>query len=102
VAQPTEVRDEMRLTSAEHTLTPLLLLPLLMVWMVLRIVRRALAPIPPRAVQAWGNKEENLRRLARERPDFLGRIEAGVPSRHHRPPAPRQHWPRAFFTNRGL
>lgn len=31
----------------------------------------------PEAVQAWGNKVENLRRLARELPDLLDRIEAG-------------------------
>ncbi|MCG6939971.1 MAG: two-component sensor histidine kinase, partial [Thiohalocapsa sp.] len=45
VAQPTEVRDEIGLTAARHTLAPLLLLPLLMVWMIVRIVRRELAPV---------------------------------------------------------
>jgi hypothetical protein len=45
VAQPTEIRNEIGLTAAEHTLAPLLLLPLMLVWMVLRIVRRELAPV---------------------------------------------------------
>lgn len=45
VAQPTEIRDEIAQSSAEYTLLPLLLLPLLMVAMILRIVRRELAPV---------------------------------------------------------
>lgn len=45
VIQPIEIRSEIGLTSAEHALAPLLLLPVLAVWMILRIVRRELAPI---------------------------------------------------------
>ena len=45
VAQPTETRDEIALNSAVHTLLPLVLLLPAMVWLIVRIVRRELAPV---------------------------------------------------------
>jgi two-component system OmpR family sensor kinase len=45
VAQATDARDEIAINSALHTLIPLLLLPPLLTWLVVRIVRRELAPI---------------------------------------------------------
>lgn len=45
VAQPTETRDELARNSALRTLVPLLLLLPLMVWMIVRIVRRELAAV---------------------------------------------------------
>ena len=70
VAQPTEVRDEIGLTAARHTLVPLLLLPLLMVWMILRIVRRELAPVRRFAAHLDAQPAERPRALA----------DTGVPS----------------------
>ena len=70
VAQPTEVRDEIGLTAARHTLVPLLLLPLLMVWMILRIVRRELAPVRRLAAHLDAQPAERPRALA----------DTGVPS----------------------
>jgi two-component system OmpR family sensor kinase len=63
-AQPTENRDEIGLTSAEHTLTPLLLLPLLMVFMILRIVRRELAPVRSLAVHLDAQPADRPRALS--------------------------------------
>jgi two-component system OmpR family sensor kinase len=45
VAQPTETRDEIALNSALHTLLPLVLLLPVMAWLIVRIVRRELAPV---------------------------------------------------------
>lgn len=45
VAQPTDVRDEIAINSALRTLVPLLLLLPLLVWMLVRIVRREFRPI---------------------------------------------------------
>ncbi|MBK1724588.1 sensor histidine kinase [Thiocystis violacea] len=45
VAQPTEEGDEIALDSARHTLVPLLILLPVMGWLIVRIVRHALAPI---------------------------------------------------------
>ncbi len=45
VAQPTDVRDEIAINSALRTLIPLLLLLPILAWLVVRIVRRELAPI---------------------------------------------------------
>ena len=45
VAQPTETRDEIALASALHTLVPLVVLLPVMAWLIVRIVRHALAPI---------------------------------------------------------
>ncbi len=45
VAQPTEARDEIAINSALRTLIPLLLLLPVLIWLIVRIVRRELAPI---------------------------------------------------------
>ncbi|MEO6975507.1 MAG: ATP-binding protein [Gallionella sp.] len=45
VSQPTEVRDEIAINSALRTLIPLLLLLPILVWLIIYIVRRELAPI---------------------------------------------------------
>jgi len=45
VAQPTDVRDEIAIDSALRTLMPLLLLLPVLAWLMVRIVRRELAPI---------------------------------------------------------
>jgi two-component system OmpR family sensor kinase len=45
VAQPTEVRDELAINSALRTLVPLLLLLPVLAWLIVRIVRRELAPV---------------------------------------------------------
>ncbi len=45
VAQPTDVRDEIAINSALRTLIPLLLLLPVLAWLIVRIVRRELAPI---------------------------------------------------------
>jgi two-component system OmpR family sensor kinase len=45
VAQPTDARDEIAVNSALRTLIPLLLLLPVLIWLILRIVRRELAPI---------------------------------------------------------
>lgn len=45
VAQSTETRDEIALSSALQTLTPLLLLLPVIAWLILQIVRHELAPI---------------------------------------------------------
>ena len=45
VSQPTEVRDEIAIDSALRTLIPLLLLLPVLGWLVVRIVRRELAPV---------------------------------------------------------
>jgi len=45
VSQPTDVRDEIAINSALHTLIPLLLLVPLLTVLIVRIVRRELAPI---------------------------------------------------------
>lgn len=45
VAQPTEVRDEIAINSALRTLIPLLLLLPVLAWLIVRIVRRELAPV---------------------------------------------------------
>ncbi len=45
VGQPTDVRDEIAVNSALRTLIPLLLLLPLLVWLIVRIVRRELGPI---------------------------------------------------------
>lgn len=45
VAQPTDARDEIAVNSALRTLIPLLLLLPLLVWLIVRIVRRELSPI---------------------------------------------------------
>jgi two-component system OmpR family sensor kinase len=45
VAQPTDVRDELAINSALRTLVPLLLLLPVLAWLIVRIVRRELAPV---------------------------------------------------------
>lgn len=45
VAQPTDARDEIAINSALRTLIPLLLLLPVLAWLIVRIVRRELAPI---------------------------------------------------------
>lgn len=45
VAQPTDARDEIAINSALRTLIPLLLLLPVLTWLIVRIVRRELAPI---------------------------------------------------------
>jgi two-component system OmpR family sensor kinase len=45
VSQPTEVRDEIAINSALRTLIPLLLLLPILVWLIIYIVRSALAPV---------------------------------------------------------
>jgi two-component system OmpR family sensor kinase len=45
VAQPTEVRDELAINSALRTFIPLLLLLPVLAWLIVRIVRRELAPV---------------------------------------------------------
>lgn len=64
VAQPTEIRDEIAQSSAEHTLAPLLLLPVLMVFMVLRIIRRELAPIKSLAAHLDAQPADRPRALS--------------------------------------
>jgi two-component system OmpR family sensor kinase len=45
VAQPTDVRNEIAINSALRTLVPLLLLLPVLAWLIVRIVRRELAPV---------------------------------------------------------
>ncbi len=45
VMQPTEARDEIAMNSALRTLVPLLLLLPLLVWLIVHIVRREMAPV---------------------------------------------------------
>jgi len=45
VAQLTDARDEIALNSALYALVPLLILPPLLTWLIIRIVRREFAPI---------------------------------------------------------
>lgn len=45
VAQPTDLRDEIAIDSAQRTLIPLLLLLPLLIWLMVRIIRKEFAPI---------------------------------------------------------
>lgn len=45
VAQPTDARDEIAINSALRTLIPMLLLFPLMIWLIVRIVRREFTPV---------------------------------------------------------
>ncbi|WP_295393016.1 ATP-binding protein [uncultured Thiodictyon sp.] len=69
VAQPTETRDEIAINGAWRTLVPLLQLLPVMAWLIVRIVRRELAPI--------GRLASQLDAQSADRPQPLG--DEGVP-----------------------
>ena len=66
IAQPTDTRDEIAMNSALRTLVPLLLFLPVMAWLIVRIIRRELAPISRLASHLDAQPAERPRQLSDE------------------------------------